>query len=79
MNALPVWRHGETGFLSVGIRDGKGGWEGQQLVRTGGAIVGGARKGTLDTVTQGRWLAGCKFGSGLRLRTRPSARVRHEV
>lgn len=49
-----VWRPGETGFLNVGIRDGKRGWEGQQLVRTGGAVVGGARKGTLDTVPQGR-------------------------
>lgn len=55
MIAASVWRHGETGFLSVGIRDGKGGWEGQQLVRTGGAIVGRARKGAFDTATQGRW------------------------
>lgn len=55
MIAAPVSRHGEPGLLSVGTRDGKGGWGGQQLVRASEAIGGGGWKGALDSVTQGRW------------------------
>lgn len=39
MIASLVSRHGEPGLLSVGTRDGKGDWGGQQLVRASEAIV----------------------------------------
>lgn len=61
MIASLVSRHGEPGLLSVGTRDGKGDWGGQQLVRASEAIVcvggGGLEgwKGAFDSVTQGRW------------------------
>lgn len=41
MIASTVSRHGEPGLLSVGTRDGKGDWGGQQLVRASEAIVCG--------------------------------------
>lgn len=53
MNAVPVWRHGETGFLSVGIRDGKGGWEGQQLVGPAGLLWGEPGKALLTQRPKG--------------------------
>lgn len=76
MIAAPGWRHGEAGWLSVGTRAGKGGWEGQQLARPSGAVVSG--EGGLERgfgLRDPRALAGCRVGSSLLLRTRPAARV----